>query len=132
MSTGRGNGVLGSFQSVGFKSGEVEVSSRAVWDVAMRCLRSLPLRSLKSGNVSFRGPARIGHPELVLCIKSPWNFHGELSIFYCMEEGSLDPYRATRWKQPSSFICYVCCRNTRRKGKGADNRTVMMSLNRNH
>lgn len=72
-STGRGNGVPGSFQSHGFKSEEVEVSSRAVWDMVMRCLRSLPLRSLKNGNVSFRVSARIGHPELVLCIKSPWN-----------------------------------------------------------
>lgn len=47
MSTGRGNGVPGSFQSHGFKSGEVEVSSRAVWDVVMTCLRSLPLKLSK-------------------------------------------------------------------------------------
>lgn len=72
-STGRGNGVPGSFQSDDFKSGDVQVSSRAVWDVVMRCLRSLPLRSLKNGNVSFRVSARTGHPELVLWIKSPWN-----------------------------------------------------------
>lgn len=91
----------------GFKSGEVEVSSRAVWDVVMRCLRSLPLRSLKNRNVSFRGSARTGHPELVLCIKSPWNFQDDLSIFYCVGEGSLDSYRAPRWKQHSSFVRFA-------------------------